>query len=48
MGSSNNGPCSQNSNWSTGTNFGGAGYQADANTDSANQMNIISQLQIPF
>jgi len=32
----------------TGTDFSGAGYQADANTDSANQMNVISQLQIMF
>jgi hypothetical protein len=31
-----------------GANFNGAGYQADANTQSSNQMNIISQLQIMF
>jgi hypothetical protein len=29
-------------------NLNGAGYQADANTQSANQMNIITQLQIMF
>lgn len=29
-------------------NLNGAGYQADANTESANQMNIITQLQIMF
>jgi len=31
-----------------GVNLNGAGYQADANTQSANQMNIITQLQIMF
>jgi hypothetical protein len=36
------------SDMGVGANFNGAGYQADANTQSANQMNIISQLQIMF
>jgi hypothetical protein len=36
------------SDMGVGANFNGAGYQADANTQSSNQMNIISQLQIMF